>query len=90
MTIIADEFGNEVVEVTSNQTYTGYQLHKRVAKVLEEEGLKTIPPQMIYNYMNNKLIPWFVDPRGQKKIKEEDATKWITKYVAKRKANQTK
>jgi len=67
---------------------TGYKLAKEVNKVLEMEGLAMIKPQMVYNYINNNLIPSYVSETGQMLVKHEDAMKWIKKYSEAKKARQ--
>jgi hypothetical protein len=62
---------------------TGYQLHKVVNHKLEECGFDSIPPQMIYNYMKNGMIPFQVVD-GKKLIEVDDAREWIAKYINKK------
>jgi hypothetical protein len=62
---------------------TGYKVAKRVNAALKMQGLKEIPPQMIYRYLDQKLIP-FSEVEGQRDVSIEDADAWIAKYVAKR------
>jgi hypothetical protein len=64
---------------------TGYALAKNVNRVLTSKGLKVIPPQMVYNYMRNKLIPTVVVD-GQDVITVAAAQAWMTKFVTKRQA----
>jgi hypothetical protein len=72
--------GREVIEMS---TLTGYKLGKLVNVALEGEGLKTIPTTQIYRYFAQGLIPT-VTVDGQRVVNEDDATAWITKYVARR------
>jgi hypothetical protein len=62
---------------------TGFKLAGRVNARLNELELKPIPPQMIYRYFDQKLIPFEII-EGQKQVSEDDAEVWIEKYVAKR------
>ena len=64
-------------------TITGYKIAQQVNKILEMEGLPTIKPQMVYNYIKNNLIPTN-GPGGT--VIDTDATKWIVKYVNAKKA----
>jgi predicted site-specific integrase-resolvase len=48
-------------------------------------GLKEIPTQMIYRYMDQGMIPFQVTEDG-KRIQDEDAVAWIAKYTSKRQA----
>jgi hypothetical protein len=67
---------------------TGYAIAREVNKVLETLSLATIKPQMVYNYINNNLIPSYVSEGGQTLVKREDALKWIKKYSDAKKARQ--
>lgn len=67
-------------------TITGYKIAQQVNKVLETEGLATIKPQMVYNYIKHNLIP-SNGPNGT--VIDLDATKWIVKYVKAKKERQT-
>jgi hypothetical protein len=58
---------------------TGYEVAKVVNQMLAARGLKAIPPQMVYNYMKNNLIP---SENGR--ITPENAERWAERYVAKR------
>jgi hypothetical protein len=61
--------------------YTGYGLAKVVNDVLTLAELKTIPPQMVYNYGRKGLI------NGQKDAKaftKAEAIAWADKYLGKR------
>jgi hypothetical protein len=69
---------------TLTPTLTGYQLAKAVNTLLAEENLSPIPPQMIYNYIKNNLIPTTSTPDGKKVIRMEDAEAWMHKYVTRR------
>jgi hypothetical protein len=65
------------------ETLTGYKVAKLVNHVLTNEELDTIPPQQVYRYMKEGLIPT-VQVNGQNLVTVEDATAWCRKYVAKR------
>ena len=64
---------------------TGFAVATRTNQILTENGLKNIPPQMVYRYMDQKLIPVTETPDG-KRIADADAVAWIAKYVGKRQA----
>lgn len=68
---------------------TPYQLHKLVNEMLKEEGLATIPPQMIYNYCSKKLIKGVTKVDGKLHIPMEECERWTKKYVAKKKERIT-
>ena len=55
---------------------TGYEVAKRANVALTEAGLKTIPPQMVYNYIKKGFIP---SENGR--VTEQAAEEWICKYV---------
>lgn len=62
---------------------TPYGAAKIVNAVLETYGLKSIPPQMIYNYVGKGYIAsTLVD--GKKKVSMADLQAWTIKYLAKK------
>ena len=64
---------------------TGYALAKLVNSALAEEGLKPIPPQMVYNYIRKGYIEAsFGD------VPDDAAASFIETYVANRIAKATK
>ena len=68
----------------NNTNYmTGYELAKFVNEMLTARGLKTIPPQMVYNYMKKQYIKT-TDIGGQALVSESDAEAFAEKYVAKK------
>lgn len=77
------------VEYTDIQTFiteeylTGYRLAKKVNEVLEHFELKSIPPQMVYNYIKKGFIPT-TEVNGQALVTNEDAVTWVHKYVSKK------
>jgi len=64
-------------------TMTPYAAAKIVNNELELRGIrKTIPPQMIYTYVNKNYIDSvLVD--GKKRITKESLETWFATYVAK-------
>jgi hypothetical protein len=62
---------------------TGYKMTKMVNQVLQDNGLKTIPAQMVYQYISKGWIP-SQDVNGQKLVTEQDAQEWTTRYVTRR------
>jgi hypothetical protein len=64
-------------------TLTGYGVARLANVELKAAGLKEIPPQMVYRYMDQKLITT-VEVEGQRLVQVSDAEAWITKYVTKR------
>jgi hypothetical protein len=64
-------------------TLTGYKVAKLANAALTEKGFAPIKPQMVYNYINNNLIP-SVDVNGQKLVPADAATAWVAKFVARR------
>ena len=79
-----DMKGNEM----ESKDMTGYKLASEVNKVLKMESLAEIKPQMVYNYINNNLIPSYTSKTGQTLVKYEDGMKWIDKYVNNKKTRQ--
>jgi hypothetical protein len=73
----ANKTNQPTVAATNNQesAMTGYKLAKIVNVKLAEVGLKTIPAQMVYNYMKNDYIS---------KTDENAQLAWIETYVSKR------
>ena len=73
---------------TTEPTLTPYGVWKLVDKALKTEDLDTIPSQMVYTYVQNKLIPAVkVLKEGgdwQVRVTRSDADKWVTKYVGRR------
>jgi hypothetical protein len=72
--------------------FSPYSLRKVVNDLLAEFGAeKEIPSQMVYNYVNNKLIKGVTrrmvsTKKGTREavfVSREGATEWITKYVSK-------
>ena len=41
-----------------------------------------VPAQMIYNYIQSNRIPSFLNDRGKKRIKINDADEWAEEYIA--------
>lgn len=66
-----------------NDLMTPYQVAKTVNEMLTSRQLKTIPPQMVYNYVKKGLIR---SENGH--IRVEVAEDWAERYVAK-KLNRT-
>jgi hypothetical protein len=69
----------------SFRTLTPYGCAKVVNKELEELGLPTLPPQMMYTYVNKGYIDSFIKD-GKKRVSELDLAKWFQGYVAKKTA----
>lgn len=69
----------------SFRTLTPYACAKVVNAELEELGLPTIPPQMMYTYVNKGYIASFLRD-GKKRVSELDLAKWFQGYVAKKQA----
>jgi hypothetical protein len=63
--------------------FTGYQLTKMINTELEKYGIKSIPPQMIYNYMKKKYIPTVVID-NQVVVNHDDGIEFMNKYVQKK------
>lgn len=68
---------------------TPYAAAALVNAVLVDEGIKTIPPQMLYNYTTAKvnahkkpLIKYSIEEG----VDRDDLTRWVKAYVAKKKA----
>jgi DNA-binding PadR family transcriptional regulator len=64
----------------SEATMTGYELAKRLNARLRDEQLAEVAPQMIYNYMRNKLIA----TTSEKRVRVDVADAFIEKYVARK------
>lgn len=62
---------------------TGYQVAKLANKELAANNLKTIPPQMVYNYIKKGYIKAELGV-----VSEAEANRWIEKYVATKLAKQ--
>jgi hypothetical protein len=69
--------------MTDTDTLTGYGVHTLANKELVRVGLDKIPPQMVYSYISNKLIPTVL-VGTQKRVTREAAEAWVTKFVANR------
>jgi hypothetical protein len=71
------------------ETLTPYGVWKVVDKALKAEGLDTIPSQMVYTYVQNRLIPAVKvknDEGGfQIRVTKTAAAAWVKKYVGRRK-----
>lgn len=76
------------------QNLTGHQVHKVANELLVEHGLKTIPPQLVYNYIKSGRIA-IVDEDGMPSTYEElkgngywvtpEATvEWVREFVSNR------
>lgn len=74
----------------ATDTLTGYGVHTLANKQLQAVGLDKIPPQMVYSYIRNKLIPT-VQVGDQTRVTREAADAWVTKFVAnrQRRANES-
>jgi Tfp pilus assembly protein PilV len=59
---------------------SGYELAKRLNARLRSEQLAEVAPQMIYNYMRNKLIA----TTSEKRVLVDVADAFIEKYVARK------
>lgn len=64
-------------------TLTGFQLSKVLNAKLEERGLKTIPSQMIYNYMKSEKIA-FIVVDSKKRIEIAEARRFVESYLTNR------
>lgn len=62
---------------------TAYKLSKVTNEVLKAVGIKTIPPQMIYNYVAKGLIKAEV-VEGQNLVSKVTAEAWLTKYISRK------
>jgi hypothetical protein len=69
--------------MTDTDTLTGYGVHTLANKALVVEGLEKIPPQMVYSYIRNKLIPTVL-VGTQTRVTREAAETWVAKFVANR------
>lgn len=58
-------------------------MHKFVNSNLTNVGLKSIPPQMIYNYISKGYIK-SVEVDGKRFVEEEEVQNWTNKYLEKR------
>lgn len=65
-----------IPEYFTSEMYTGWGLANVVNNILKDIGFKSIPPQMIYQYMRNNYIK-----HNNKKIAREDAITWCEKYI---------
>jgi hypothetical protein len=71
---------NEEIQI---KTYTPYQGHLLVNKLLSDEGIdKKIKPQMIYNYVRKGTIA-SVEIEGKKRVTKQSIIDWTRKYIAK-------
>lgn len=62
---------------------TPYAGSKIVNEILKENGIKEIPPQMVYNYSKKGYIVSGT-LNGKIDITEENLMVWIVKYLAKK------
>ena len=68
---------------TTAPTYSPYLAAKKVNAQLKEMGItKTLPPQMLYNYVGKGYIKSVVVD-GKKRVTDEALAEWFVKYVAK-------
>lgn len=78
----------EVVETTSNDTnitevheegITGYEIARRINTFLEKHGKKSIPPQMMYNYIKSRQIR-----SNNGRVSESDAKTYAVAHLARK------
>jgi hypothetical protein len=77
------EISRKEVNKMETDTLTGYGVHTLANKALQAANLEKIPPQMVYSYISNKLIPTVL-VGTQKRVTREAAEAWVTKFVANR------
>ena len=71
---------NDSTQTDTKETLmTPYAATKIVNAILTENGLKAIPPQMMYNYTKKGYIP---SENGR--ITEESLMTWLAKYLTKK------
>ena len=66
---------------------TPYAAHKLVNAELQEAGLPSIRPQMMYNYTSGRVAQGkapFIAFDEAKGVDLEDLSRWTKKYVAKK------
>lgn len=80
----------------SQQLTTGYKAAQIVNAILEANGHKTVPPQLVYQYMANGMIKSYEDgsinARTNKPNKfvdlngddHKDFSQWIVRYMARK------
>lgn len=71
---------------------TPYEAHKIANQVFAENGIKSIPPQMLYNYTSAKLNAGkkpLIKYDRKSGVDAEDLQRWIKSYVAKKLATST-
>jgi hypothetical protein len=64
---------------------TGYAVAKVANEMLAQRGLKTIPPQMIYNY----IAKGYIEKNDEGLVELDTAAAWAEAYVAKKAAKAT-
>jgi hypothetical protein len=62
---------------------TGYKVAQKVNEILQGAGLKQIPAQMVYHYINKGYIR-STEVNGQKLVSFEDAATWCEAYITKK------
>ena len=69
----------EIVESEILVPVSPYQLAKLISKM----GLKTIPPQMMYNYVSKKLLRTSRNELGHLVVSRQDACEFAVKFLTK-------
>jgi len=80
---------NKIEQYVTETSYTAYEIHKVLNRILSEAGTKEIRPQMMYNYLRNGMIV-----RGEKifgetlrKLTNEEVKTFLVRYCEKNKIN---
>lgn len=75
----------------SNTTLNPYKAAKVVNAFLEKVGLKKVPPQMLYNYTQQRLnkgqrplIKAAFNDQGIVEVDPTDLERWMTEYACKK------
>jgi hypothetical protein len=69
-----EENGDDEATETESDTLTPIQVAK----------LAGVRPQMVYNYISNKLIPAHRNDAGKWAVNRADAEAWVAKYTARK------
>jgi len=83
----------EVEVTTESAPLTPYGAHKIANAVFAEHGIKSVPPQMLYNYTTGQLRKGkkpLIKFSSEAGVDREDLDRWVAGYVAKKAAAATK
>lgn len=74
-------------QIVTEETYTGYGLHKVLNRVLAANGREPVRPQMMYNYLRNGLVVKGVKIFGEslREITKQEVIEFMIRYCTRNK-----